>query len=45
MAENVIDFTMTNWITVLVMAFLGFMGVFILISLYTKMKGVQTGGA
>ena len=43
MAENVIDWTMTNWITILVMVFLGFMGVFILIALYTKVT--NQGGA
>ena len=45
MAENVIDWTMTNWITILVMVFLGFMFVFILIALYTKVMGVSGGSA
>ena len=45
MAENVIDWTMTNWITVIVMTTLGFMGIFILVAIYTKIsnKGGSSG--
>lgn len=39
MAENVIDFTMTNWITVFIMVILGLIIIAISIGVYTKIKG------
>ena len=42
MAENVVEFTMTNWITVFIMVVLGLVIVGIGIGIYTKLSG---GGA
>ena len=46
MAENVVEFTMTNWITVFIMVVLGLIGIGIAIGIYTKISaGGTTSGA
>ena len=43
-SETIIDFTMTNWITILAMVILGFIGLGLGISLWTKIKSRGTNG-
>ena len=43
--ENVINWSLTNWITVFLMVVLGLVAIGIAVGIYTKFTGGNAGGA